>query len=76
VKRKLTCLSLKVSYRSRDEARDAMHRRFSSSHSRKGRPKLLRVYRCEQCGDYHLTSAVPEVRDGKWRGIERVVATG
>lgn len=72
--RKLTCLSLKVSYRNRDAARMAMHRRFESVHSRRGRPVLLRVYRCDQCGDYHLTSAIPEVRDGKWRGLGQITA--
>jgi hypothetical protein len=73
---KITCLSLKVSHSTRDAARAAAHARLNSAHSRRGRPVLIRVYRCRQCGEWHLTSQPPRTEGGKWNGIERVLQAG
>jgi hypothetical protein len=69
--RKLKCLTLKVGYASRDEALAGIAGLLP--HSRSG---VLRAYRCPQCGAWHLTGQIPEVRDGRWRGTEAAVARG
>ena len=68
---RITCLSLKRSYCSRDEARVAAHARLNSAGA--SRPAMMRVYKCRQCAEWHLTSQRPEVRDGKWNGLQRVL---
>jgi hypothetical protein len=66
--RKLRCLTLKVGYPSRDEAMFASFGLLPHANS-----ILLRLYLCEQCAQWHLTSQPPLHNGGKWNGIERIV---